>query len=205
MYGVRLPNLPPQMPAYPTPAAMRATAGAPSFAKLTAVFRGGSIAPALDAMWVPLVSAMLIVLVGAIGSWMRQPWLFAALAPTALMVAASPGHETTNFRAIVVGHLAAIACAYLALLMLNASGSASMLATRVVPLPRVWASAAAIAMFAIVTPQLRAFHPPAAATALLITPGAYRMAGKTPLALMGGVVAIALAAEALHRFRPRRG
>jgi hypothetical protein len=193
------------MPAYPTPAAMRATAGAPSFATLTAIFRGGSIAPLLETFWVPLASAGLIVLVGAIGSWMRQPWLFAALAPTALMVAASPGHETNNFRAIVVGHLAAIACAYLALLLLNAGAAPSMLATRVVPYPRIWASAAAMAMLAIVMPQLKSFHPPAAATALLVTLGAYRMTGKTPLALMGGVVAIALAAEALQRFRPRRG
>ena len=184
---------------------MRATAGAPSVAKLTAIFRGGSIAPALEMVWVPLVSATLIVLVGAIGSWMRQPWLFAALAPTALMVAANPGHETNNFRAIVVGHLAAIACAYLALLMLNATAAPTMLATRVVPFPRIWASAAAMAMLAIVMPQLKSFHPPAAATALLITLGAYRMTGKTPLALMGGVVVMAIAAEALHRFRPRRG
>jgi HPP family protein len=193
------------MPAYPTPAAMRTTAGAPSLAKLTAVFRGGSIAPVLDTMWVPLVSAMLIVLVGAIGSWMRQPWLFASLAPTILMVAATPGHETTNFRAIVVGHIAAIACAYLALILLNATGSATMLTTRVVPFPRMWASAAALAMFAIVTPPLRGFHPPAAATALLVTLGAYRMTGKTPLALVGGVLVVALAAEALQRLRPRRG
>jgi hypothetical protein len=183
---------------------MRAPAGAPSLAKLTAILRGGSIAPVLDTVWVPLTSAALIVLVGAIGSWMRQPWLFAALAPTALMVAANPGHETTNFRAIVVGHLAAIACAYLALLMLNAAPSASMLATRVVPFPRIWASAVAMAMLAIVMPQLRSFHPPAAATALLVTLGAYRMTGKTPLALMGGVVVIALASEALQRIRPRR-
>jgi len=193
------------MPAYPTPAAMRATAGAPSFAKLTALFRGGSIAPALEMVWVPLVSAMLIVVVGAIGSYMKQPWLFAALAPTALMVAASPGHETNNFRAIVVGHLAAIACAYLALLLLNATTAPTMIATRVVPFPRIWASAAAMAMLAIVMPQLKSFHPPAAATALLITLGAYRMTGKTPLALMGGVVVMGIAAELLHRFRPRRG
>jgi hypothetical protein len=193
------------MPADPTPAAMRATAGAPSLAKLTAIFRGGSIAPVLDTMWVPLVSATLIVLVGAIGSWMRQPWLFASLAPTILMVAASPGHETNNFRAIVVGHVAAIACAYFALIVLNATGSASMLATRVVPFPRIWASAAALAMWAIVTPPLKGFHPPAAATALLVTLGAYRMTGKTPLALVGGVLVVALAAEALQRLRPRRG
>jgi hypothetical protein len=192
------------MPAYPTPAAMRAGAEAPSFAKLTSLIRGGSIAPLLSMFWVPLVSAALIVLVGFIGTYMRQPWLFAALAPTILMVAATPGHETTGFRAIVVGHISAIACAYIALLLLDATGSASMLATRVIPMPRVWASALALAMLAIVQPQLRAFHPPAAATALLVTLGAYRMTGKTPLALVGGVVVVAVASELLQRFRPRR-
>ena len=192
------------MPAYPTPAAVRASADAPSFAKLTALIRGGSVAPLLAMFWVPIVSAALIVLVGAIGNWMRQPWLFAALAPTILMVAATPGHETTTFRAIVVGHIAAIGCAYIALLLLDATTSQSMLATRVVPMPRVWASALALAMLAVVQPQLRSFHPPAAATALLVTLGAYRMTGKTPLALVGGVVVVAIASELLQRFRPRR-
>lgn len=191
------------MTAYPTPASSQATPSAPSLAKLFAMVRGGSVASLMDVVWVPLVSAALITLAGAIGVWLKQPWLFAGLAPTILMVAANPGHETTSFRAIVVGHLAAIACAYLALLLLNASGAPSMLATRVVPLDRVWASAVAVAMLAVVTPQLKAFHPPAAATALLVTLGAYRMTGKTPMALMGGVVVIALAAELLKRLRPR--
>jgi hypothetical protein len=192
--------------AYPTPAAVRATSGPPlTLTKLASMLRGGSVAPAVDAIWVPAVSAILIVLTGAIGVWLKQPWLFAGLAPTALMVASSPGHETTRFRAVVGGHLIAIACAYFALLLLNANGAPSVLATKVVPLPRVWASACALAMLAVVQPQLRAFHPPAAATALLVTLGAYRMTGKTPLALMGGVLVVGLAAELLPRLRPRRG
>ena len=173
--------------------------------KITAIFRGGSTASVINAYWVPMCSAMLIELLGAIGMWMQQPWLFAAIAPTALMVAANSGHETTNFRAIVVGHLAAIACAYVALLMFNATSAEAMLAPRVVPFPRIWASAVALALLAIVMPRLRAYHPPAAATALLVTLGAYRMTGKTPLALMGGAVVMGLAAEALVRFRRRRG
>ena len=191
------------MTAFPTPASVHAAPGAPSLTKIFAKLRGGSIAPLLNILWVPVVSAALIVLAGAMGSWLKQPWLFAGLAPTILMLAANPGHETTSFRAIVVGHLAAIACGYLALLLLDASGAPSMIATRIVPMDRVWASAAAIAMLVIVQPQLRAFHPPAAATSLLITLGAYRMTGKTPLALMGSVVLIALISEVLKRVRPR--
>ncbi|HVE79965.1 MAG TPA: HPP family protein [Gemmatimonadaceae bacterium] len=191
------------MPSYPTPAAVRGASGAPSLTKLAAMVRGGSIAPVLDAIWVPLLSAVLIVVAGAVGVWLKQPLLFAALGPTVLMVASSPGHETTRFRAVVGGHLVAICCAYLALMLLDASGAPTLRATTTVPLPRVWAGAGAVALMAIVQPQLRAYHPPAAATALLVTFGAYRMTGKTPLALVGGVLVVALAAELLQRLRPR--
>jgi hypothetical protein len=191
------------MNVYPTPASVDATPSAPSLTKLFSKLRAGSIAPVVNLLWVPVVSAALVVLVGAVGVWLKQPWLFAGLAPTILMIAANPGHETTTFRAIVVGHLAAVACAYLALLLLNATAAPTLLVTRVVPMDRVWASAAALAMLVIVQPQLKAFHPPAAATALLVTLGAYRMTGKTPLALIGAVVLVAVASELLKRVRPR--
>ena len=191
---------------YPTPAAARHTAITPlNLAKLTALFRGRSIATVVDAIWVPAVAATLIVVAGAVGYWLKQPWLFAGLGPTVLMLASNPGHETTRFRAVVVAHLAAIGVAYLALLLLNASVSTAVITRATVPLPRVWASAASLAMLAILMPQLKAYHPPAAATALLVTLGAYRMTGKTPLALMAGVVAVAVVAEILNRVRPRKG
>ena len=193
------------MPSYPTPAAIRSLPGTPSLAKLTAIFRGASVASAVDAIWVPAVSAMLVIFAGVVGYWMKQPWLFAGLGPTMLLIASNPGHETSRFRSVVVGHLAAIGCAYLALLMLNATGAPSLLVTSTVPLARVWASAGALAMLALVMPQLRAYHPPAAATALLVTMGAYRMHGKTPLALMGGVVLVSLMAEVVRRAHPKGG
>lgn len=183
---------------------MRATSGAPlPLTKLTAYFRGRAAATVIDAIWVPVVSALLIVLAGAMGFWMEQPWLFAGLGPTVLMIVSNPGHETTSVRAVVVGHLAAIACAFLAVLMLNATEAPTVMAAEGALSPRVLASAAAIAMLALVQPQLRAYHPPAAATALLITLGAYRMTGKTPLALMCGVVVVVVGAELLRRMRPR--
>ena len=148
---------------YPTPAAARHTAITPlNLAKLTALFRGRSIATVVDAIWVPAVAATLIVLAGAVGYWLKQPWLFAGLGPTVLMLASNPGHETTRFRAVVVAHLAAIGVAYLALLLLNANVATAVITRATVPLPRVWASAASLAMLAILMPQLRAYHPPAA-------------------------------------------
>ena len=194
------------MPSYPTPGAIPTMSTAPlSLPKVFTALRGGSIAPVINAIWIPATSALLIALAGMIGFWLKQPWLFAALGPTILMMVSTPGHETTGFRAVVVGHIAAMACAYMALLLLNASEATTLARAVTEVSPRVWASALALAFLAIVQPQLRAYHPPAAATALLITLGSYRMTGRTPLALIGGVVAVALAAELLNRLRPKRG
>ena len=191
---------------YPTPAAVRTTAAAPlKFPDLVGLFRGRSAVRVVDMIWTPGVAAALIIVVGAIGFWLHQPWLFAGLGPTILLIASNPGHDTARFRSIVVGHLVAIGCAYLALLLLNATSAPSLLAAATMSMPRVWASAGALAMVVIVQPQLRAYHPPAAATALLVTSGAYRMTGKTPLALMAGVILVAIFAEVLHHVRPPRG
>ena len=179
-------------------------AGAP-LAKLGAMLRGGSVIQIVDAMWVPTVAALLVIAAGLAGHWMKQPWLFAGIGPTAFLVANAPGQETARFKNIVVGHLAAIGCAYLALLILNATGAPSMLVAAKISLPRVWASALGLGMLALVQPQLKAYHPPAAATLLLITFGAYRMTGRTPLALMAGVVLVAVMGELLNRLRPSRG
>ena len=194
------------MSTYPTPAAARTASLTPwNLAKLSALFRGRSLATTVDAIWVPAIAATLIVFAGTIGYWLKQPWLFAGLGPTVLMLASNPGHETTRFRAVVLGHLAAIGVAYLALLLLNALGASTVVTRATVPLARVWASALSLGMLAVLLPQLRAYHPPAAATALLVTLGAYRMTGKTPLALIAGVVAVAAMGELLNRIRPRKG
>jgi hypothetical protein len=174
-------------------------------AKLAAMVRGGSNAHAINAIWAPAVAAILILLVGAIGSRLKQPWLFAGLGPTIFMIAFNPGQETSRFRAVVGGHLAALGCAYAALFLLSATAVAPLLATLKLVAPmRVWASVFALALLAFVQPQLRAYHPPAAATALLLTLGFYRLQGKPAMAFMGGVVIVALAAELLQRVRPGR-
>lgn len=194
------------MASYPTPAASRVISGTPlTIPNFRAMIRGLSMPAIVDAAWVPAMSALLIVVTGFVGYKLKQPWLFAALGPTVMMMVANPGHETTRFRAVVVGHLAAIACGYLALLMLNAAEVPALTAAAKSFSPRIWASAAALAMLALVQPQLRAHHAPAAATALLITLGAMRMTGRTPLVLIGSVALVATLAELAARLRPGKG
>ena len=189
------------MASYPTPASVRANSAPPlSIGRVLSVFRLASASRALDAIWAPGVAAMLVVVTGSLGYWLKQPWLFAGVGPTALLLASNPGHETTRFRAVLLGHLAAIACGYLAILIMGAGDAPALLSKP--PLARVWASAFGLGMLAFVQPQLKAWHPPAAATLLLVTMGAYRMTGKTPMALMCGVLVVAIVAEGLARVRP---
>lgn len=190
---------------YPTPAAVRAMPGGGlTLGQLATAVRRGSFATLVDALWVPAVSAILILLVGVIGYQLKQPWLFAGLGPTALLLATNPEHDTARFHAVVVGHLTALACAWLVVMLFSASGAPAILSVSKMPLARVYASAAAIALLAVVQPALCAYHPPAAATALLVTLGAYSMKGKVPLGLMGGVLAVAIVGVGLQQLRRRR-
>lgn len=195
------------IPAMITPTATRAaipasdkTTRSATATAFTALWKGRSPAAAADSVWVPAVSGALVMVVGAVALASGQPVLFAALGPSALLIAATPGHSTTRFHAIVLGHLTAIVCAWLALLLLGAGRAPSMLGGEL-PVVRVWASALAVAVTALVQPSLRAWHPPAAATALLLTLGAYRLTWKNSLSLMAGVLVLALLGEWFQRLR----
>jgi hypothetical protein len=167
---------------------------------ITALWKNHSPAAASDAVWVPLVSAVLIVAAGAMSLATGRPWLFAALGPTAIMIAASPGHPTTRFQSILLGHTAAFVCAWLAVLLLGV-GREPVLLGKEIAVVRVWASALAVGVTALVMPSLRAYHPPAAATALLVTLGAYRITWKNSFSLLAGVLVVALLGEWFQRIR----
>lgn len=193
------------MAIHPTPTAVRPMPGAQlTLGRLASAVRGGSFATVLDAVWAPAVSSILVLTVGLASYWFKQPWLFAGLGPTALLIALNPGHDTARFHAIVVGHVTALACAWLVVMLFNADSATALFTSSKIPLVRVYASAAAIGLLAIVQPALRAYHPPAAATALLITLGAFRMKGKVPLALMAGVLMIAVMGTLLQHLQQRR-
>jgi hypothetical protein len=101
---------------------------------------------------------------------------------------------------VVVGHLSALLCAWLIVILVGANGTV-VASDGAIGIARVWASAMAIAVIVLVQPSLRAFHPPSAATALLITLGAYHLTWKSAASMMGGVVVIALMGEWFQRIR----
>ena len=191
-------------PTVPTPAVTGPTriAPVPSAGRRDAarIWRGRTPLIASDAAWGAAMSAILVLVAGAMTLATSQPWLFAALGPTAVAIASSPGQPTSRFHSVVVGHLSALLCSWVIVVLVGAS-SASGMAADEIGVARVWASAMAIAVIALVQPTLRAVHPPSAATALLITLGAYHLTWKNSLSMMGGVVIVALMGEWFQRIR----
>ena len=178
--------------------------GAPGTASsiaMTAARKALATGAMSDALWVPLVSAVLILAVGSLSLATRQPWLFAALGPTAVLLAANPGHPTTRFHAIVIGHLVALSSAWIAILLMGVGDSQAVLAGSGIAVARVWASALAIALMAAVQPSFKAYHPPAAATVLLVTLGMYRLSWNSFVAMLGGVLVVAILGEWFQRIR----
>lgn len=152
------------------------------------------------AAWAAAMSAVLILVAGALTLATGQPWLFAALGPTAVAVASAPGQPSSRFHSVVVGHLSALLCAWLMVILVGANGS-TVAGDGAIGIARVWGSAMTIAVIVLVQPSLRAFHPPSAATALLITLGGYHLTWKSAASMMGGVIVIALMGEWFQRIR----
>ena len=170
----------------------------------TAMRRAGQTSATMpDSVWVPVVSGTLILAAGAMSLATGRPWLFPALGPTALLIAVNPGHPTTRFHSIVVGHVVAFACGWLAVLLLGAGDGGRLFMGGGLTVARVWAAAFAVAGTALIQPSLRAYHPPAAATALLVALGAYRSDVRTTLSLLAGVAVVALLGEWFQRLRLR--
>jgi hypothetical protein len=185
-----------------SPATDARPSGATAQTAFAPLFAGRSPAAASDAVWAPLASGLLVLAAGAMSLATGQHWLTAGLGPTAIAVATTPGHRTTRFHAVVLGHAVAFACAFVAIVLLGAA-DAPILSSKGLAVSRVWASALAVALTALVQPLLRAPHAPAAATALLVTLGIVKPTMRASLALLGGVLVVALLGEWLQRVRLR--
>jgi hypothetical protein len=80
-------------------------------------------------LWVPAVSAGLILIIGLLGLLFKQPWLFASLGPTAYLIAHSPDQPSSRFHNVLVGHLIGLAAASLVLAVMGAGEAPSVFVT----------------------------------------------------------------------------
>ncbi|HEY9642661.1 MAG TPA: HPP family protein [Coleofasciculaceae cyanobacterium] len=154
-----------------------------------------------DIVWAPLAAALLMLITGLIGLLAHQPWLFPSLGPTAFLQAEQPKQPTSRFYNTVMGHLHGLVAGILAVLLLGASTAPPVLSTGELTPVRVWAAVLAVALNMLFGFILKASHPPAAATTLLLALGGFKPTWQDAATVMIGVLIVAIAGEMLRRFR----
>lgn len=154
-----------------------------------------------DVIWAPIASGSLVLLVGLLGLATHQPWLFPSLGPTAFLQAEQPDQPSARIYHTIVGHLCGLLSGILAVLLLGATTAPSVLSAHELTPVRVGASVLAIALNMLTGLILKASHPPAAATTLLVALGGFKPTVQDSLTVMIGVSIVAIAGEVLRRFR----
>ncbi|MBO8191495.1 HPP family protein [Streptomyces oryzae] len=154
-----------------------------------------------------VLSAFALTVVGLVGGGVGWVWLTTALGPTAYLLLAHPESEGSQLRSAVLAHAAAIACGLACLAAFGLWNHPSVAETHRESLRQTGAQALAVGVTLLLLTLLRAPHPPAAATALLITSGITRP-GKPLYGMLAGLALVIVLSAVLARVpgaRPERG
>jgi CBS-domain-containing membrane protein len=160
-----------------------------------------SFAALPDIVWAPLTSAALMLIVGLMGLLAHQPWLFPSLGPTAFLLVETPEQPSARFYNVVVGHLLGVGAGFLAIVLCHANDAPAVLSTHHLTAVRVWATVLAVALNMLGGILLKASHPPAAATTLLVALGGFPLNWQTTLTIVMGVLIVAIVGEGLRHIR----
>jgi hypothetical protein len=145
----------------------------------------------------------MILLVGLIGLAVGRPWIGPSLGPSILLVTMSPAHPTARAWNILGGHLGGLSAGLAAVMLLGAQHAPNVIATGELTPVRVAAATLAILLTVAAGILLRASHPPAAATTLLVALGVI----STPpqiLATLAGILIVTALGEVVRRYRLER-
>ena len=174
------PNLPQEAiasrPKYPTPAAVP------------------------DQIWAPLMSGILILIVGAVSVLAGMVWLFPSLGPTIYLQTQKPADPASRFLNIVLGHLLGLGAGFAGVFLFNAFNDPVTLTAKELTWGRVGAAVVALALTLLLTQLFKAHHPPAGATTLLTALGSIQTA-QDAMSLMIGVLIVAIAGELVRKTR----
>lgn len=151
-------------------------------------------------LWQPLVSGLLVLIVGLISVAAGQAWLFPALGPTAYLQAHSPALPASRWYNTLVGHVIGLLCGIAAVALFHASNDPAVLTTHQLTLGRVGASAVALALTMMFTVLLKADHPPAAATTLLVSLGSFNSMKEYQAVVIGALI-LAILGEGARQLR----
>lgn len=153
-----------------------------------------------DSIWATFMGGFLILAVGIISLIAGKPWLFPSLGPTAYLQVENPGLPSARFYNTIVGHYVGLAAGLISIAIFGLWTTPSILISHQLTAAWVGAAAIAIALTIVINMFLRSSHPPAAATTLLVSLGAFKTQNEI-LAIIAGVLILAIIGEALRRIR----
>jgi hypothetical protein len=153
-----------------------------------------------DILWTPLTGGLLVMFVGLVSWALGQPWLVPSLGPTAYLQAEIPAHPSAKLFHVVVGHAIGLAAGFFAVAVFYAWQDPVLLTDHQLTLARVMAAALALLLTLLGCLAVKASHPPAGATALLVALGSIAT-GAAALSVAVGVVLLGLSGEYLRWLR----
>lgn len=144
------------------------------------------------------IGSLLAMAVAGLAAWaFDEPLLFPSLGATAFLIFETPTAEVGTPRNTIIGHGVAIACAVFAMAVFGLLGDPSAF-DEGVTFARALAVALCVALTGGVLRLLRAAHPPAGATTIIVGSGLLAEADQI-LAVAVGVVLVTLAGWLLNR------
>nr|WP_210530874.1 HPP family protein [Rubellimicrobium arenae] len=143
-------------------------------------------------------------IIGLLGHWAGQAWLFPSLGPTIFLQAVTPDQPSARLWNTLAGHAIGVAAGFGALYLLHAQSDPPALSSGVLTIGRVAATALAIGATVALQLTISAQHPPAAATTLLITLGGLKPDWATVGSIIIGVALVAALGEGARQLHPGR-
>ncbi|MDQ0365131.1 HPP family protein [Catenuloplanes indicus] len=125
-----------------------------------------------------------MVIAGAVAALTHQPWLFPSLGPAVMLHVEKPDAPESSPRNTVIGHAVALLTGYGFLLLCGLADNRSVLQEGV-GVARIVAAAGSLAITATVLLFLRASHPPAGATTLIVSLGLLHTPTQLVIAMAG--------------------
>lgn len=141
-----------------------------------------------------------LVAIGLSGTWawaVKQPLVFPSLGATSFLIFETPMAEVGSPRNTIIGHFVGIAAGALSLVLFGLWEAPSVYVSGVSP-ARIGAIALAVAMTGGILRLLRAAHPPAGATTIIVASGLLARPRQL-LDLAIGVILLTIAGWILNR------
>ncbi len=147
--------------------------------------------PAVLTAFVAINAAISMVLISAIALLTHEPFVFPSLGPTAFLLFYAARSPVASPRNAITGHLIGVIAGYVALLATGLQGKPANLDD--VTWPRLGAAAISLSLTAATMVLLRAPHPPAGATTLIVSLGVLNRLSQMGIVMAGVVVLVAQA------------